>query len=51
MAYNRKQQELSPSASPIKKKSKLPTASDMMYKLSNTVTHISSGGAAEFSRL
>ncbi len=26
MAYNRKQQELSPSASPIKKKSKPPTA-------------------------
>ncbi len=39
MAYNLKQQELSPLASPIKKKSKLPTASDMMDKMANTVTH------------
>ncbi len=39
MAYNRNQQELSPSASPIKKKSKPPTASDMVDKMANTVTH------------
>ncbi len=39
MAYNRKQQELSPSASPIKKKSKPPNTSDMMDKMANTVTH------------
>ncbi len=39
MACNRKQQELSPSASPIKKKSKPPNTSDMMDKMANTVTH------------
>ncbi len=39
MAYNRKQQELSPPASPIKKKSKPPNTSDMMDKMENTVTH------------
>ncbi len=39
MAYNRKQQELSPSASLIKKNSKPPNMSDMMDKMANTVTH------------
>ncbi|KAL0150122.1 hypothetical protein M9458_054549 [Cirrhinus mrigala] len=37
MAYNRKQQDLSPSASPIKKKSKSPNSSDMVDKMANTV--------------
>ncbi len=39
MACSRKQQELSPSASPIKKKSKSPNSSDMMDKMANAVTH------------
>ncbi|KAL1282855.1 hypothetical protein QQF64_001658 [Cirrhinus molitorella] len=39
MAHNRKQQELSPLASPIKKKSKPPTSIDMVDKMANTVAH------------
>ncbi len=39
MAYNRKQQELSPSAFPIKKKSKPPNTSNMVDKMAKTVTH------------
>ncbi len=39
MAHNRKQQELSPSASLIKKKSKPSTTSDMVDKMANTVIH------------
>ncbi|RXN12117.1 LINE-1 type transposase domain-containing 1 [Labeo rohita] len=37
MAYNRKQQDMSPSASPIKKKSKSPNTSDMVDKMANAV--------------
>ncbi len=39
MSYNQKQQELSPSASLIKKKSKQPNTSDKLDKMANTVTH------------
>ncbi|KAL1276806.1 hypothetical protein QQF64_036429 [Cirrhinus molitorella] len=39
MAHNRKPQELSPLASPIKKKSKPPTSIDMVDKMANTVAH------------
>lgn len=39
MAHNRKQQEMSPSASPIKKKPKPPTTGDMVDKMANTVAH------------
>ncbi len=39
MSYNRKQQELSPSASPIKNISKPPNTSDKVGKMANTVTH------------
>lgn len=41
MSGNRKQQEMSPSASPIKKKCKppAPTTDDMVDKMANTVAH------------
>lgn len=39
MSGNRKQQEMSQSASPIKKKSKPPITDDMVDKMANTVAH------------
>ncbi len=39
MSYNRKQQELSQSAFPIKNISKPPNTSDKVGKMANTVTH------------